>query len=84
MLWCFLYLREYIDDNHRLTPWGEMLLAVYSQLDSTREQAEAALTAVEMFRFGLMSSDEMFYGYGGAPVRGSGMYQYQSKTMPMA
>ena len=72
VLWRFLYLREYIDEDHRPTAWGEVLLAVFNSLDSTKEQAEAALTAVELLRFGILNSDEMFHGYGGAPGRGSG------------
>ena len=80
-LWRFLHLRGYIDESHQLTAWGEMLLAVLDKLDSTKEQAEAAMMAVELMRLGVLNSEEMFHGYGGAPVRGSGKQQWKSMSM---
>ena len=73
VLWRFLHLRDYVDDAHHLTKWGRLLFSVLERLPSTREEAEAALLAVELLRLGLLSTKTLFSkDYGGAAVHGSG------------
>ena len=75
VLWRFLHLRDYVDDAHHLTRWGRLLFLTLERLQSTREQAEAALLAVELLRLGLLSTKPLFSKeYGGSAVHGSGNF----------
>ena len=73
-IWRFLYMRGYVDEKHQLTTWGNMLSAVFENLEFGREQGEAAFIAVELMRLGILSPDTMFPGYNGAPNHGSGIF----------
>ncbi|KAL8801382.1 MAG: hypothetical protein Q9182_004496 [Xanthomendoza sp. 2 TL-2023] len=68
-VWRFLQLRGYVDRQHQLTVWGKALDGILSSTGSKSEQERAALLAVELLRFGLLSADTMFAAYSGAPAR---------------
>lgn len=72
-LWRFLHLRNYIDNEHKLTSWGKVLSVVLSAMPVDDDLEEASFLAVELLRLGLLSSDNMFPTYTGGPMRGSGM-----------
>ena len=65
-------LREYVDEQHQLTPWGEMLRVVLGGVGPTKEQAEAAFVAVELIKLGHLNTDGLFSGLGFNQPRGSG------------
>ena len=70
-VWRFLHLRGYIDNEHRLTAWGKVLLAMVEASSSASEQEEGLLLAAELLRLDLLSSENMFPSYNGAPMHGS-------------
>lgn len=72
-LWRFLHLRDYIDAQHSLTPWGKVLSSVLSSMPNGSKLEEAGFIAIELLRLDLLTSDNMFPTYTGAPMRGSGM-----------
>lgn len=76
VVWRFLQLRGYVDSQHQLTTWGNVLETTLSASGSNRDQEEAAFLAVELLRLGLLTADTMFQGYSGAPMRGSGRDSY--------
>ena len=76
-MWRFLQLREYVNDKHQLTEWGEILKVALDASGSRRDQEEAVLMAVELLRLGLVTPDTMFLGYAGAPEHGTGKFQHQ-------
>jgi len=69
-IWRFLHLREYVNSNHKLTPWGEVLATTIAALNGKPELEEAAIIAVELARLDLLNAKNMF-NYGGAPMRGT-------------
>lgn len=71
-VWRFLQLHDYIDEQHCLTKWGNVLMRVLSTMGSNLEQEKAAFLAVELLRYGLLNADTMFPHYSGAPIRGTG------------
>ncbi|KAI4163464.1 MAG: hypothetical protein LQ342_002971 [Letrouitia transgressa] len=70
-VWRFLQLRGYIDRQHQLTFWGKVLETVLSTVGHEQDQEKAAILAVELMRFDLLTADTMFTGYSGAPMRGT-------------
>lgn len=70
-VWRFLQLRGYVNENHALTDWGEVLKTALDASGSRKDQEEAVFIAVELLRLGLVTPDTMFLGYAGAPERGS-------------
>ena len=77
-LWRFLQLRGYLDSNHGLTSWGNVLLTALSSLAPDDHLEEAAFIAIELLRLNLLSANGAFATYIGAPLRGSG------KSSPLA
>jgi hypothetical protein len=69
-VWRMLHLRGYIDAQHRLTEWGDVLYQVISSLPPG-ENEEGALIAVELARYGLLNADNMFPTYSGGPHKGN-------------
>ncbi|RDA87671.1 hypothetical protein CP532_3777 [Ophiocordyceps camponoti-leonardi (nom. inval.)] len=77
-IWRFLHLRDYVDDQHRLTRWGHALAATLLAVreGSTKDGPgmpaldEAVLLAFELIRFDVLNSK---YGEGlpGMPRKGS-------------
>ncbi|KAL8874440.1 MAG: hypothetical protein Q9174_000233 [Haloplaca sp. 1 TL-2023] len=70
-LWRFLQLHGYVDRQHRLTRWGNVLSRLLSTMGTNLEQENAAFLAVELLRYGLLNADTMFQKYSGAPSRGT-------------
>ncbi|KAB8360695.1 hypothetical protein FH972_024432 [Carpinus fangiana] len=66
-IWRFLHLRNYVDDKHNLTPWGNVLSTILSKLQATDAPEAAAVVATELLRYDLLTSDDMFPTYSGAP-----------------
>lgn len=84
ILWRFLQLRGYVSEKHELTAWGNLLHNILQKLDSTREQAEAALLATELLRLGLLTGNALFpKDYGGAAVHGSGITAILVDALPL-
>ncbi|KAI9798257.1 MAG: hypothetical protein M1825_005390 [Sarcosagium campestre] len=71
VIWRFLLLRGYIDDRHNLTAWGSALQAAMSTLTPADGLDEAVLIAVELLRLDLLSPENIFSSYVGAPANGS-------------
>jgi len=69
-------MREYLDKEHKLTPWGVFLEATLKGLGPSpvKGQVEAAFVGVELLRFGLLNPSTMFPNYPGAPLRKTGRY----------
>lgn len=70
-VWRFLQLRDYVDEKHQLTDWGNILRTALDASGSRKEQEEAVFMGVELMRLGLVTPDTMFLGYAGAPEKGS-------------
>lgn len=70
-IWRFLHLRGYVDNQHALTGWGKVLCTMVFQLSDSSEQHEAAVLACELLRLDVLSSENMFPSYTGAPMHGS-------------
>ncbi|KAE9968528.1 hypothetical protein EG328_007520 [Venturia inaequalis] len=75
--WQLLQFRGYIDENHKLTTWGQVLHSVITATSSEgimpgKDLEEGALIAVELARYGLLNTNTMFASYGGAPHLGTG------------
>lgn len=54
----FLHIRDYINDSHELTKWGQALEVILSKLGSTSKAEDTALLAVELMRFGLLNGND--------------------------
>ncbi|KAJ5932368.1 hypothetical protein N7516_006857 [Penicillium verrucosum] len=69
--WRFLQLRGYVDDKHRLTPWGQCLVQAFSAIDPADNLEESIFIAIEMIRLGLLNTKNWFSNVSGGPMRGS-------------
>jgi hypothetical protein len=58
-MWRFLQLRGYISKEHRLTTWGNALVAALEALDPSDEAQEAGLLGVELLRLGLVDGSDL-------------------------
>ncbi|CAI6096480.1 hypothetical protein V2G26_003315 [Clonostachys chloroleuca] len=61
-IWRFLHLRGYVNDSHRLTPWGNALATTLLAVQDVVEECEgvtgldeAALLAFELIKLGLLN-----------------------------
>ena len=85
VVWRFLQLRGYVNPEHQLTTWGNVLLAALAATNNDRSQDEAIFVAVELLRLDLLNADTMFPDYSGAPRAGSGLpslpFQFWSTNM---
>lgn len=74
-IWRFLALREYVDAEHKLTAWGNVLAQTIASLDAdgNAELEESAVLAVELLRLDDLNGDIAMFPYNGAPMRGNGM-----------
>ena len=70
--WRFLHLRGYVNDAHKLTPWGHSLASTLLTLDILGVPGiqEAALLAYELIRLGLLHGRKP-ETQGGLPRKGS-------------
>ncbi|QQK44121.1 Posttranscriptional regulation nuclease (Mkt1), putative [Penicillium digitatum] len=71
VMWRFLQLRGYIDDKHKLTPWGQCLVHALSTIDPADNLEESIFIAIEMIRLGLLNTKKWFSHVSGGPMRGS-------------
>ncbi|KAL8951879.1 MAG: hypothetical protein Q9222_002185 [Ikaeria aurantiellina] len=71
VIWRFLQLRGYIDQQHHLTAWGKVLDGMLSISAFSSQGEKAVFLALELLRLGLLNANTMFDRYPGAPVRGS-------------
>ncbi|KAJ5177839.1 uncharacterized protein N7500_000538 [Penicillium coprophilum] len=71
VMWRFLQLRGYVDDKHKLTPWGQCLVQALSGVDPSDHLEESIFIAVEMIRLGLLNTKRWFSHVSGGPMRGS-------------
>lgn len=78
VLWRFLHLRGYINDQHELTAWGRALAATLKSIGpSVKAHAdvhhieEAAFLAFELLRFDNLNSRRRHTELIGGPMRGS-------------
>lgn len=76
-IWRFLHLRGYVNDEHKLTRWGNALATTLLALKEANEGRpempgidEAALLAFELIRFGLLGATQAG-DLPGMPRRGS-------------
>ena len=69
----FAHLRGYTASDHTLTAWGKILHTALASLSAAdRDLEEAVFLAIELLRLGLLNANNLFAGYIGAPLRGSG------------
>ena len=63
VIWRFLHLRGYVDDEHKLTKWGNALATTLLTLRDHEYRPEgldeAALLAFELIRFGLLNGSHI-------------------------
>ncbi|CAI7584445.1 unnamed protein product [Penicillium glandicola] len=71
VVWRFLQLRGYVDDKHKLTPWGQCLVQALSAIDPADNLEESIFIAIEMIRLGLLNTKPWFSHVSGGPMRGS-------------
>lgn len=71
VVWRFLQLRGYVDEQHQLTAWGKVLQEAMFAGAINMQEEEAVFLAIEMMRFELVNPDTMFLGYSGAPEHGT-------------
>lgn len=71
VIWSFLQLRGFIDENRQLTGWGIALSAAISALDSVDKFEDIIFVAIEMLRMGFVNGQDLLTVPGGA-VEGSG------------
>ncbi|KAJ5607342.1 hypothetical protein N7537_003961 [Penicillium hordei] len=71
VMWRFLQLRGYVDDKHRLTPWGQCLVQALSAIEPADNLEESIFIAIEMIRLGLLNTKNWFSHVSGGPMRGS-------------
>ncbi|KAJ5199919.1 DNA repair protein (XPGC) [Penicillium cf. griseofulvum] len=69
--WRFLQLRGYVDDKHKLTPWGQCLVQALSTIEPSDNLEESIFIAIEMIRLGLLNTKHWFSHVSGGPMRGS-------------
>ncbi|PNY25324.1 Protein MKT1 [Tolypocladium capitatum] len=76
-IWRFLHLRGYVNDEHKLTKWGNALattLLALKEEDENRAETpgldEAALLAFELVRFGVLNGQHRD-GVAGMPRKGT-------------
>ncbi|KAF4984339.1 hypothetical protein FZEAL_450 [Fusarium zealandicum] len=76
-IWRFLHLRGYVNDEHKLTKWGNALATTLLALQEANEERpevpgldEAALLAFELIRFGLLNGKHI-NDQPGLPRRGT-------------
>ena len=74
-IWRMLSIRGYISPDHTLTPWGKALFAALQALPPIPadkpgmllELEEAVIVTIELARLGVLSAEDMFPMYAGAP-----------------
>jgi len=78
VLWRFLHLRGYINDQHQLTSWGKALATTLKAIgpsikayNDVHHLEEAAFLAFELLRFDNLNSRNRHPELIGAPLRGS-------------
>ncbi|KAJ6184600.1 XPG N-terminal [Penicillium mononematosum] len=71
VMWRFLQLRGYVDDKHKLTPWGQCLVQALSGIEPADNLEESIFVAIEMIRLGLLNTKNWFSHVSGGPMRGS-------------
>jgi hypothetical protein len=61
VIWRFLYLRDYVDNKHQLTKWGELMRRVLGKLgsDASKEISEAAFVTVELIRLQCLNTEAL-------------------------
>lgn len=78
VVWRFLHLRGYIDDDHTLTRWGTALASSLLAIRETEKQlgdgaplAEAVLMAFELIRYDLLHGKNKHEELHGLPLKGT-------------
>ncbi|KAI9894316.1 MAG: hypothetical protein M1814_003072 [Vezdaea aestivalis] len=71
VIWGFLQIRGYIDDKHHLTAYGKAFNIIRTTTQKYSLAEEAVYLAVEMMRFNLLNTKDMFPSYSGKPSEGS-------------
>ncbi|RSM15379.1 hypothetical protein CEP52_000916 [Fusarium oligoseptatum] len=76
-IWRFLHVRGYVNEEHKLTKWGNALATTFLALQEANENRppvpgldEAALLAFELIRFGLLNGKHIA-DQPGLPRRGT-------------
>lgn len=77
-IWRFLHLRDYVDDKHTLTKWGNALATAMEALKPTVDKNpdvgnlyEALLVAFELIRFDILNAKNKHVELNGYPMNGS-------------
>ncbi|KAL9087823.1 MAG: hypothetical protein Q9159_003419 [Coniocarpon cinnabarinum] len=70
-IWRFLYFRGYLDQSRKLTPWGIVLSTMISSSPQPEVHGQSLLLATELLKLDLLTSENMFPSYTGAPMHGS-------------
>lgn len=78
VVWRFLHLRGYVDDDHTLTRWGTALASSLLAIRETEKRlgegaplAEAVLMAFELIRYDLLNGKNKHEELQGLPLKGT-------------
>lgn len=77
VIWRFLHLRNYADQTHQLTPWGEALGASLEAIAPTAKEnpndglSELVLLAFELLQFDLLNTRNPHPELNGLPMNGT-------------
>ena len=71
-VWRFLQLRDFVDESHQLTKWGQVLCAALASVQGSSDLEEAAFLSVELLRYGLLNAAAVSPDDKGSPQTGTG------------
>lgn len=80
--WRTLQLRDFVDYDHKLTPWGIALADGLERLtsQSDRDLCEPLYLGLELFRQKVLHHEDFSVKYSGGPMHGSGASSKGSLT----
>jgi len=71
--WKTLQLRNFINEDHTLTPWGIGLANGLEKLAAHKDLYDALYLGLELLRLKVLHHEEFSVKYAGAAMHGSGM-----------
>jgi len=71
--WKMLQLRDFVDKDHKLTPWGIGLAAGLERLSNYPDLYEALYLGLELLRQRVLHHEDFSVKYSGGAMHGSGI-----------
>jgi hypothetical protein len=69
--WRTLQLRDYINEDHSLSPWGSALADGLERLSGYPDLYESLFLGLELVRFKVLHHEDFSIKYSGGPMHGS-------------